>query len=153
MGTIQTTVLLRSLSNFKCRLWMMRRGTLWILGHGVKGQGHLWYFVYKTLWARYRRQFLPDHFQTSHAHRWWLEEEPYWFDWVTGSKVKVNFGTLRIKPYVHDTDYSFTLITFKLHMSVINDEKRNPIDFGPQGQMSWSTFAPCEGMPHLALSS
>ena len=40
---------------------MMRRETLLILGHGVKGQGQLWYFVYKNLWARYRLQFYSDH--------------------------------------------------------------------------------------------
>ena len=39
--TIQTTVLVQSLSNFTCKSWMMRRGTLLILGHGIKGQGHL----------------------------------------------------------------------------------------------------------------
>ena len=40
-----------------------RRNTI-DLGHGVKGQ--ILHFVYKTLWARYRLQFLPNHFQTSH---------------------------------------------------------------------------------------
>ena len=154
VDTIETTVFAQSLSNFTCIFAMMRGGTLLILGHGFKGQGHLWYFVYKTLWARYRLQFLPNYFQTSHAHCWWWEEELYWF-WVTGSKVKVNFCTLCIKPCGHDTDYSFTPITFKLHMSVVDGEKRNPIYFGPQGQMPWSTLAPppCEGMPRLALSS
>ena len=48
--------------------------------------------------------------------RWW-EEEPYWF-WVTGSKVKVNFGTLCIRACGHDTDYSLCPITFKLHILV-----------------------------------
>ena len=51
VGMIQTTVLVRSLSNFTCKLCMMRRGILLILGHGVKGQGQLWYSVYKTLWS------------------------------------------------------------------------------------------------------
>ena len=41
MGTIATTVFAQSLSNFTCKLWMMRGGTLFILGHGVKGQGQL----------------------------------------------------------------------------------------------------------------
>ena len=52
VGTIATTVFAQSLSNFTCKLWMMRGGTLLILGHGVKGQGQLWHSVYKTLWAR-----------------------------------------------------------------------------------------------------
>ena len=46
---------------------MMGGGILFILGHGVKGQGQLWHSVYKTLRAGYRLQFLPDHFQTSHV--------------------------------------------------------------------------------------
>ena len=44
---------------------MIRGGTLLIFGYGVKGQGQIWHFMYKTLWARYRLQFLPNHFQTS----------------------------------------------------------------------------------------
>ena len=39
---IQTTVFARSLSNFACKLFMMRGGTLLIFGHGVKGQDQLW---------------------------------------------------------------------------------------------------------------
>ena len=98
--------------------------------------------VYKTLWAWYRLQFLPNHFQTSRAScgRW--KEELYWF-WVLGSKVKVNFGTLWIKPCGHDADYSFCQITFKLHMHVVHDERRNPIDFGLRGQRSRSTLSLC----------
>ena len=123
VDTIATTVFAQSLSNFTCTFTMMRGGTLLILGHRVKGQGQLWHSMYKTLWTRYRLQYLPYHFQTSHVscgwweeeHSPWWEEEPYWF-WVTGSKVKVNFGTLCIRPCGHDTDYSIYLITFKLHM-------------------------------------
>ena len=92
-------------------------------------------------------EFLPNHFQTSHAHLPWWEEEPYWF-WVTGSKVKVNFGKVNfgtpyIKPCGHDSDYSFCPITFKLHMHICHDERRKPIDFGSRGQRSRSTLAPC----------
>ena len=94
---------------------MMRGGTLLIWGHGVKGQGQLWHSVYKTLWTRYGLQFLPNHFQISHVSCGWWEEEPYWFG-VTGSKVKVNFGTLHVRPCGHDADYSFCPITFILHM-------------------------------------
>ena len=32
-----------------------------------------------------------------------------------------------------DIDYSFCLITFKLHMQVVDDERRNPLDFRSQG--------------------
>ena len=64
---ILTTVFAQSLSNFTCKLFMMKGGSLWILGHGVKGQGQLWHSVYKTLRAQSRLQYLPNHFQTSHV--------------------------------------------------------------------------------------
>ena len=51
-----------------------------------------------------------------------------------GSNVKVNFGVLSIKPCGNNTDRSFYSITFKLHMQVVDDERRNPIDFGSWGQ-------------------
>ena len=57
----------RSLSNFTCTLLIIIEGTLLIFGREVKGQGQLWHIVYKTLLARYRLQFLPNHFQTSHT--------------------------------------------------------------------------------------
>ena len=41
VDTIETTVFAQSLSNFICKLWMTREGTLLILGHGVIGQGQL----------------------------------------------------------------------------------------------------------------
>ena len=63
-STIQAAVVAQSLSNFTCNMWMMRGGTLLILGYGVRGQGQIWHSVYKTLWTQYRLQFLPHHFQT-----------------------------------------------------------------------------------------
>ena len=39
VGTIATIMFAQSLSNFTCKLWKMRGGTLLNLGHGVKGQG------------------------------------------------------------------------------------------------------------------
>ena len=44
-----------------------------------------------ALWTRYRLQFLPDQFQTSHVNCSWWEEEPYWFG-ITRSNFKVNIG-------------------------------------------------------------
>ena len=90
VDTIATTVFDQSLSNFTCKLWMMRGGTLLILGHGIKGQS--------------------------------------------------NFGTLCIRPCGHDTDYKFSQITFRLHMQVVDDERRNHIDFRPRSQRSMSTL-------------
>ena len=81
VDTTATTVFAQSLSNFT--FTVMRGGTLLILGHGVKGQCQLRHSVYKTMWTRYRLQFLPNHFQTSHISCGWWEEEPYWF-WVKG---------------------------------------------------------------------
>ena len=53
----------------------------------------------------------------------------------------------RALPFGHDTDYSFSPITFKLHMGVVDDEKRNPIDFGPGSnvKVTFSTLCikPC----------
>ena len=83
---------------------------------------------------------------------WTMRGGTYWF-WVTGSKVKVNFCTLYIRPCGQDTDYSFSPITFKLHMSLVDDKGRNPIDFGSQGKRSSSILPTCEGMPRFALSS
>ena len=58
--TIQTTVFAQSLSNFTCKLSVMRGGTLLIMGHGIKGQGQLWHSVYMTLQSWYRLQFMPN---------------------------------------------------------------------------------------------
>ena len=52
VDTIATTVFAQSLSNFTCEVWIMRGGTLLILGHGVKGQGQPSHSMYKTLWTR-----------------------------------------------------------------------------------------------------
>ena len=41
----------QSLSNFTCKLWMMRGGILLISGHRIKYQGQLWLSVYEALWA------------------------------------------------------------------------------------------------------
>ena len=94
VDTMQTTVFAQLLSYFTCKLSMMWWGTLLILGHGVKGQGQIWHFVYKTLWTRYRLQFLPNHFQTSRVSCSWWDKEPYWFG-ITRSNFKVNLGHLR----------------------------------------------------------
>ena len=53
VDTIVTTVFARSLSNFTCKLWMMRGWTFLILGHRVKVKfGTLSIKpMYKTLWA------------------------------------------------------------------------------------------------------
>ena len=118
-----------------------RRKTLLILGCRVKDQ--LWHSVYKTLWAQYRQQFLPDHFQPSPViYRWW-EEEPYWF-WVMGSKVKVNFGTLCVKPCGHYTDCSLSPFTFKLHMQIMDDERRKSLlIFGSEVKVIFCTMCYC----------
>ena len=113
-----------------------RRDPIDFGSQGQRSRQH-WHSTYKTMWAQYRLQFLPNHFQTSHAHCWWWEEETYWF-WVTGSKVKVNVGTLCIKPCGLFTDYSFCPITFKLHMHIVGNERKNLIDFGSRGQKSRS---------------
>ena len=44
-----------------------------------------------------------------------------------------------VLPCGHDTDYSFCPITFKLYRQVVDDERRNPIDFAIG---SWSQRSP-----------
>ena len=60
---------------------------------------------------------------------------------------------LCIRPCGHNTDYSLSSITFKLHMSVVDDEGRNSIDFESQGQWLRSILPTSEGMPCFLLSS
>ena len=125
---MQITDFAQLLPNFTCKLCMMRRGTLLILGHRVKGQGQLLHSVYKTLWAGCKLQFLPNRFQTSHVG-WW-DEKPYWF-WVMWSKVKVNFWTLCIRPC---GQYKEFMSNHQFHILVVGDEKRNSINFGSRGK-------------------
>ena len=60
VGTIQTTSFASSLSNFTCMLFIMRRGSLLILGHEVKGQGQLWHSVHETCWQDTDYRFCPS---------------------------------------------------------------------------------------------
>ena len=64
---LNATMAQGALPSRSLKLWMMIGGTLLILGCGVRGQGQLWHSVLKTLVAQYLLQFLPNHFQTSHA--------------------------------------------------------------------------------------
>ena len=86
---LQATVLVQSLSNFICKLRMIRGETV--------------------------------SFIVIFSH---------------GQKVKVTFGTLHVKPCGHDIGYSFSPMTFKLHMQAVDDERRNSIDssHGVKGQ-------------------
>ena len=94
VGTIQTTLLARSLSNFTCKLWMMRGGTLLGLLGGYSQER-------RKNWSKHR-------FPGWHQREWsWVDTSRIEFlFWVTGSKVKVNFGTLYIRPCGQDTDFS-----------------------------------------------
>ena len=64
-----------------------------------------------------------------------------------------HFGTVCIRHCGHNTNYSLSPIFYKLYMSVADDEGRNPIDSGSQGQRSSSILLTCEGMPRFALST
>ena len=119
---IQTAVSVRSLSNFTCKLCMMRRGTLLILGHGVRGQGHLWYSVYKPCGHDTVCSVSPITFKLTLSNLTcklcMMRRGTLLIFGVMGSRVKVTFGTLCIKPCGHDTDCSFSPIVFfsRLHM-------------------------------------
>ena len=73
----------------------------------------------------------------------------------SGSKVKVNVGTLCIRPYGHNTDYtpvyvqSHSNITIRLWM--ILAETQLILGHGVIGQGQLCP-PPCEGMPRFALS-
>ena len=58
-------------------------------------------------------------------------------------RLSVRPSVRRALPCGHDTDYSFCPITFILHMHIVDDERRNPIYLGSQGQRSRSTLALC----------
>ena len=60
-----------------------------------------------------------------------------------GIKGQGQLFTLCIKPFGHDTDCNFSSISFKIHMQVLDNERRNSIDFGLQGRMSRATLALC----------
>ena len=49
--------------------------------------------------------------------------------------------------------YRLQFMSNHFQTSHVDDEGRNPIDFGSWGHMSRSTLPPCEGMPRFALSS
>ena len=59
----QTTVFAQSLSNFTCKLLMMRAGTLLILSYRVKGQGQLWPLSVKTRGHGTGYSFCPTTFK------------------------------------------------------------------------------------------
>ena len=63
---------------------------------------------------------------------------------IMGHRLKVNFGTLSMKACECNTYYNLCQITSKLHIQVFQDKRRDPIDFGSQGQRWKSTFALCE---------
>ena len=65
---------------------------------------------------------------------------PFVCGWVS---EWVRASVCRALPCGHDKDYSFCPITFKLHMLVVDDERRNRIDFGTRGQRARSAFALC----------
>ena len=59
------------------------------------------------------------------------------------SNVMIDFGALSGEPCKYKTDYRFCPITFKAHMQVVYDERRNPIDFGSQSKRPRHNFTIC----------
>ena len=85
----------QSLSNFTCRLWMMRRRFLLIWVRGSKVKVKLWHSAYKAWCAQYRLQFMSNHFQTSHVGCGWWREKPIDF----GSQGYGSRSTLHPLPW------------------------------------------------------
>ena len=91
-------------SHVVCRWWGKKPYWFWVTGQGqLCPPARGCHALFCPITVKLHMQVVDD------------EEEPYWF-WVMGSKVKVNFRSLCIKPCGHDTDYRFWPITFKLHM-------------------------------------
>ena len=142
---------------------MMRGGPLYILGHGVIGQGKLCppargchalrclvsYLLLQKL-GNFRTIQIVDCLLLSPRNRVGgdIVTRPFVGGWVSewvGSWVRawVSAWFRHALPCGHDSDYSFCSINFKLHMHICHDERRNPIDFGSRGQRSMSTLALC----------
>ena len=141
VGTMQTAVFSPISFILHMELWMMRGGTLLIWGHVIKDQGQ-----FDTLCIKLCGHHTDCTFYQSLSNftckLWTMRGEPYRF-LVTGPKVKDTFDTLFTQLCGHDIDYSFCLITFKLHMQVVDDKRRNPIDFGSRDHRSRSTLTLC----------
>ena len=77
-------------------LWMMRGGTVTILGNGVKVQGQLRQSVYKTLWTRFSTfvQSLSN-FTCTFTFKFHMHVVDDEIDFR--SKVRVNSGSLCIR--------------------------------------------------------
>ena len=104
----------------------------WCQVQKVRGQGHNTLIIIPSQqrWRGY----------SNAAVRGWLGE------WVSGFVSEWVGGWVRawVRPTLacgHDSDYSFWPITFKLHIHICHDERRNPIDYGSRGQRSRSTLA------------
>ena len=95
-------------------------------------------YVVKKL-GRFGNRFGP--FWSGPFRIWAVLTIHHWF-WVTGQRSRSTLA-LCIRPCGNHSDYSFCPITFKLHMWVVDDERRNPIDLGSRGQRSRSTLALC----------
>ena len=90
------------------KLWIMRGGTILILCHLVKGQGQIWHFVYKSLCINLVGQIqtavLVSPITVKLHMKLCMMRAGFLLIWVTGSKVKISFGTLPVKPWGHDKD-------------------------------------------------
>ena len=154
-GRIQPPDFALSLSNFICALWIMRGRTVLILGHGSKVKVN-----YGTLCIRHYGQdtdcsFCPITFKLYTEVMNDERRSPIYFR----SRSTL---VLCIRPFWHNTDYSLFPMTFKLqmkyrwmwrktnhqpiklHMQVVDDERRNRFDFGSwikgQGQLWHSVY-------------
>ena len=108
LGTITTTVFVQSLSNFTCTFAMMRGGTLLIFGsRESKVKVDFGTLYIKPCGHDSELQFLPNHFQTSHAHCAMMRGGTLL---ILGHEVKGPGQLLASTVFAH--------ITFKLHMHI-----------------------------------
>ena len=119
-------------------------GTLLIFGQAVKSQGQIWHSVYKTSWAINRLHFFSQSNFNFTTKLLMMIEMRIPINY--GSRVqrpRLKFGPLSIKYRGHDADYSFCLFIFKIHMQVVDDARRNCIDFGKNQQKISKTILLC----------
>ena len=101
-----------------------------VLGSRVKSQGQLWHSVYKTFWAGYRLNFFPITFKLKYK-LWMMRGETLL---ILGHGVKVNFGTLCIRPCGHNTVYVQSISNFTCRLWMMKGETRSILGQGVIGQ-------------------
>ena len=158
MGTIQISVLSNHFENLHVNCgWWKEEHTYWFLVNGSK----LWQFVYKTLWAWWWYRLFFDGSLSNFTYKLFvmigetLILSPHKQPTVCGGgwvgvllRVSVTLYLVDSIESILTTVFAESFSNFMWQLSMM---RRNPIDFGSQGQMSRSTLVPYERMPDFAI--